>query len=67
MTFSKYSKDTNNEFVFQPLIHMMKLLKWAGRMLLWSIVKLSILPAEAYSQYDEYGMLIFCSLRYVFL
>lgn len=41
----------------QPIKHILKFLRWAARFLLWVIVQMSLLPAEAYGQMDDYRKL----------
>lgn len=40
-------------FLLQPLKHLLRLLEWVGRLVVYMFVQLSISPAEANS--NEYG------------
>lgn len=44
------------QYFLKPLAHILRLLKWIGRYIVWTMIQTSIISADAYANYeDEYG------------
>lgn len=53
--FQEKSDGSPASILQTPLQHIVKLLQWVAHMMAWAYIQLSMLPAHAMSNFDEYG------------